>query len=369
MSEPGKMESGKQAGGKRSFQILHSPKFPQWLNDNRLSLAFSTYQRGKIFFVGLKADGNVSICERTFRRCMGIWSDTQTLWLSTSFQLWRLENSLAKPSKSDVDRLYVPRIGYTTGDIDVHDITVEESGRLLFANTRFSCVSTVSDSLNFKPVWKPPFVSRLTAEDRCHLNGLACVDGRLRYVTACSQTDSNHAWRKQRSRGGCVIDVQSDEIVAANLSMPHSPRWYQSRLWLLESGTGYLGYLDLPRGTFQRVALCSGYPRGLALHQDAAIVGISKPRKKTFAGLQLDTELQNKKFVPKCGIEVFDLTQGKKKEWLYIEGTVEELYDVVVLPNVRRPRALGFKSDEIERHVWFDDQAERKLWTAKRKDD
>ena len=35
--------------------------------------------------------------------------------------------------------------------------------------------------------------------------------------------------------------------------------------------------------------------------------------------------------------------------WLRLEGMVSELYDVVVLPGVVRPMALGFKSDEISR--------------------
>jgi hypothetical protein len=37
--------------------------------------------------------------------------------------------------------------------------------------------------------------------------------------------------------------------------------------------------------------------------------------------------------------------------WLRIGGVVEELYDVAVLPGVRRPLAIGLKTDEIRRIV------------------
>jgi hypothetical protein len=36
---------------------------------------------------------------------------------------------------------------------------------------------------------------------------------------------------------------------------------------------------------------------------------------------------------------------------LNIEGVVNELYDVAVLPQIRRPMAIGFRSDEIRRVI------------------
>src|SRR5690606_29974768 len=123
----------------------------------------------------------------------------------------------------------------------------------------FGCLATTSETHSFVPLWKPPFASRLAAEDRCHLNGLALKDGRPKYVTAVSQSDVADGWRDQRTRGGCVVDVESNEIIATGLSMPHSPRWYRDRLWLLNSGTGFLGTLDTGSGRFEEVAFCPGY--------------------------------------------------------------------------------------------------------------
>ena len=161
---------------------------------------------------------------------MGLCSDNngQTLWMSSLFQLWRFENALEPGQTADgYDRLYVPQIGYTTGDIDVHDVAVDSNGRVVFVNTLFGCLSTKSDTHSFRPLWKPPFISRLAAEDRCHLNGMAMKDGRPKWVSAVSQSDVNDGWRDRRRDGGCIIDVETNEIVVEGLSMPHSPRWYR----------------------------------------------------------------------------------------------------------------------------------------------
>lgn len=136
------------------------------------------------------------------------------------------------------DRLYVPQDSFVTGDLDIHDLAVENSGRLVFVNTLFGCLATTSDTHSFVPLWKPPFIDRLAAEDRCHLNGLALENGRAKYVTAVSRSNVADGWRDRRHDGGCVINVQSNEIVATGLSMPHSPRVYRGRLWVHNSGTG-----------------------------------------------------------------------------------------------------------------------------------
>jgi uncharacterized protein (TIGR03032 family) len=350
----------------RKFSILASPYFSRWLAEVDASLAFSTYQLGKIFFLGLKEGGQLSVFERTFNRCMGLWSDTQTLWLASAFQLWRLENMLPADSRTDdgCDRLFVPQLAITTGDIDVHDIQVGEGGQLAFVNTLFSCVSTTSPKLSFTPIWKPPFISRPTAEDRCHLNGLAYERQRPRFATACSQSDHRHGWRECRRDGGCVIDMGRNEVVVRGLSMPHSPRIYRDRLWLLDSGNGYLGYVDEANGRFERFVFCPGYARGLSFIDQYAIVGVSKPREETFSGLALDAELSRQQVAPRCGLQIIDLVQATVVHWIQFEGMVEELYDVIVLPGVKRPKAFGLKTDEIRHNVWFEEAGQLTRWSA-----
>jgi len=334
-----------------ALEINASRQFTNWMLQHKLSLAFTTYQAGKLFLLGLQPDGRLSVFERTFNRCLGLWGDGQTLWMSSLYQLWRFENVL-EPGQvaSAYDRLYVPQVGYTTGDLDIHDVSVEASGRVVFVNTLFGCLATLSDTHSFVPFWKPPFISRLAAEDRCHLNGLAIENGRVKYVTAVSQSDVADGWRDRRHDGGCVIDIESNEIIATGLSMPHSPRVYRDKLWLLNSGSGHFGYVDRATGKFERVAFCPGYLRGLSFHGDFAIVGLSKSREnKTFSGLELDDNLKSGDAEARCGIQVIDLRSGDVVHWIRIEGVVTELYDVVSLPGVVRPQALGFKTDEIRR--------------------
>jgi len=346
-----------------SFRLLCSRHFPAWLAQQRISLAFSTYQTGKLFLVGLSALDRLSVFERTFNRAMGLCSDGQTMWLAAAFQLWRFENALGLGETVDgFDRIYVPRVGYTTGDIDVHDVAVDGEGRVLFISTLFSCLATVSEACNFAPLWRPPFISKLAAEDRCHLNGLALEEGRARYVTGCSQTDVVDGWRDCRESGGCVIDVPNNEVVATGLAMPHSPRWYRGQLWLLNSGQGYLGRVDLRSGTFEPITFCPGYARGLAFHKDFAVVGTSRPRESTFQGLPLDANLAKRKATARTGLQVIDLASGDIVHWLRIEGNVEELYDVVVLPDVVRPKAFGFKTEEIRHNVWAEQDGQRRHW-------
>lgn len=333
------------------LEFMPSRQFPEWLAENRLSLCFSTYQAGKLFFIGLQANGRLSVFERTFNRSMGLWSDGQTIWMTSLYQLWRFDNALdAGESHQGYDRLYVPQLAYTTGDIDAHDIAVDDAGRPVFVNTLFSCLAAPSEAKSFRPLWQPNFISRLAPEDRCHLNGLAMESGKPRYVTAVGETDVADGWREKRVGGGIVIDVQANRVVARGLSMPHSPRLHDGKLWLLNSGTGEFGFVDPASGRFESIAFCPGYLRGLCFHGGFAIVGLSQPRvSKTFAGLPLDEALLKRNVGPQCALMIIDLKTGATVHWLKIEGVVHELYDVVALPDIQRPMALGLKTDEIRR--------------------
>jgi len=341
------------ASASQKFEITTSRQFTSWMAEQRLSLAFTTYQAGKLFLLGLNADGRLSVFERTFNRCMGLAGDGQTLWMSTLYQVWRLENALAPGETFEgYDRFYIPRTAYTTGDLDIHDIGLDKNGKPVFIATLFGCVATLSETHSIRPLWKPPFISRLAAEDRCHLNGLAMADGVPRYASAVSKSDVADGWREKRRDGGVVMDLRTDEVVLGGLSMPHSPRLAGGQLYLADSGTGRFGRVDVTKGAFEEIAFCPGYIRGMTIHKNFAIVGMSRPRhNKTFSGLALDDELKRREVEPRCGLMVIDLRSGDIVHWLRLEGVVEELYDVVVLPGVVRPMALGLVSDEIRRTV------------------
>jgi uncharacterized protein (TIGR03032 family) len=182
-------------------------------------------------------------------------------------------------------------------------------------------------------------------------------EGRAAQVTAVADSDVVDGWRDRRRDGGCVVDVAANEIVARGLSMPHSPRWYRDHLWLVNSGTGEFGTVDVNSGQFEPIAFCPGYLRGLAFIGDYAIVTLSKPRHVTFHGLELDERLQQRGAEPQCGLQVIDLRNGTIAHWLRLDGSlVTELYDVIILSGVRQPMALGFKTNEIERLLLVDDE-------------
>lgn len=329
--------------------------FTDWLIQEQISLACTTYQTSRLMLLGVNPEnGSVSGFERIFDRAMGLHATTERMYLSTKYQIWQIDNVLeAGQTYNGYDKLYIPRVGYTTGDLDVHDLVVDDTGKLIFISTMLNCLATLSDRHSCKPIWKPNFISKIINEDRCHLNGLAMVEGKPKYTTSCSRSDAIDGWRDRRQNGGCVIDVPSGEIIFTGLSMPHSPRWHRDRLWLLNSGTGEFGYVDLQAGKFEAVAFCPGFLRGLAFHQDYAIVGLSKPRggDRTFSGLPLDEQLIAKDTDPQCGLMAIDLSTGAIAHWFRFEGIITELYDVQVLPNVKRPMALGFQTEEIVRLI------------------
>jgi uncharacterized protein (TIGR03032 family) len=340
------------------FAITTSRGFEELLTRMGGSIAVSTYQAGKFFLLGVKQSGRLSVHERTFARCMGIAvsDDARSLLLATHFQIFRFDNALPpSETQGEVDAVYVPRVAWITGDLDAHDIAFGPDGKPLFVNTAFGCLAEVSEGWSFKPLWQPPFITKLAPEDRCHLNGMAVESGVPRYVTAVSQSNVSDGWRDRRADGGIVMDVQSNEIVCSGLSMPHSPRLHGGKLWVLNSGAGQFGYVDLKSGKFEAIAFCPGYARGLSFVGDYAIVGLSQAREnRTFQGLPLDEALKKNDADARCGLLVIDTKTGDTIGWVRMEGVVRELYDVAFLPGVKCPTALGFKTTEITRVVTVD---------------
>lgn len=340
----------------RKVQVSCSPGFLDWLAAERVGVAFTTYQTNRLFLVGRDDDGRLAAFERLLDRPMGLAATPERLWVATRFQLWRFDHVLAPGDRHrGHDRLYVPRIGHVTGEVDAHDVHLLDDGEVIFVNTLYSCLARLSERHSFEPVWQPPFVSTLAPEDRCHLNGLAVDGGRPRFVTAVARSDERQGWRRHRADGGVVVDVASGEIVAEGLSMPHSPRVHDGRLYVLDSGRGELGRIDLATGGFGPLAFCPGYLRGLAFRGRSALVGLSKPRDKTFRGLPLDQRLADEGAEPRCALWVIDLESGEPLHWLEVHGVVLELYDVAIVPETVRPMALGFKSDELRRTITFEE--------------
>lgn len=335
------------------YSVQASPGFVAWLHESGGSLAITTYQIGKLFLIGAPAPDRLSVTERTFQRCLGVATVGQSLYLAGLNNILRFENVVPNGQKLEGhDAVYAPRVAWFTGDLFSHDVGVLPGGRPIFVNTLFSCLATVDDMSSFRSVWHPRFISALRPEDRCHLNGLAMQGGRPRYVTAAGQTDTARGWREARTGHGCVIDVDSGEVVATGLTMPHSPRLHDRRLYVCNAGTGEVGEIEIATGRFNPIAFCPGFARGLAFLGGHVLVGLSLPRQhRDFSGLPLDDRLKEAGREPQCMVQVIDPKRGEAAHWLALGGVVRELYDIASLPGVRTPMAVGFAQGQINRLI------------------
>ncbi len=319
-----------------------SPSFQAWLAESGGSLCVSTYQAGKVAMIGF--DGRqATLLMREFEKPLGIMADGDRLALATRNDIWMFANApllaydYLEEQPGRYDALYLPRATYHTGDLNTHDMATDDEG-LVLAATRFSCLARLTYDFNFAPIWRPKFVSDLVPEDRCHLNGLAIRDGKPRYVTALGTTDTAGAWRENKATGGVLIDIVSDEIMTAGLAMPHSPRWHDEKLWLLNSGAGELMSVDPETGKTSVVCGLPGYLRGLSFFGPYALVGLSKIREKhIFGGLPV----QNRCDKLLCGVAVIDIRNGKQVGLFEYTTGCEEIYDVQFLPGVVRPTILN----------------------------
>jgi uncharacterized protein (TIGR03032 family) len=328
------------------FHYTQTESFVALLHQLGASLLVSTYQANKLL-VARAAGGGLSMLVRTFDRPMGLAVDAQRLTVGTRNQIWFLRNApdiapRVEPAGQH-DACYLPRTSHVTGDIGVHEMAWA-GDELWIVNTRFSCLCTLDADYSFVPRWRPPFISALAAEDRCHLNGLAIVDGRPRYVTALGEADTAGGWRANKPQGGCLMELSNGEVVSRGLSMPHSPRLHDGRLWLLESGTGQLVLVDPATGQRQTVANLPGFTRGLALRGPYAFIGLSKIRKTSAMD---GVPLAERREQLKCGVAAVDLRSGRVIAFLEFQSAVEEIFDVQLLPGVRFPEVIGFQQETI----------------------
>ncbi len=312
-----------------------------------ISLVVSTYQAGKVILV--RQDGGaLNTHFRTFDKPMGIAADRRRLALGSARAVWMLRNMPAVARKLDPpgkhDACFLPRQVHVTGDIDVHEMAYDAGDDLWIVNTRFSCLCTLDVDHSFTPRWRPPFVTAYAPEDRCHLNGLAMVDGRPRYVTALGTTDTPGGWRANKARGGILMDVASCEILLRGLSMPHSPRWYHDKLYFLESGEGSLARYDSAARTWVTLAQLPGFTRGLDFWGPLAFIGLSKVRESAvFSGIPLVERLEERT----CGVWVVDLRTGQTVGFLRFEEGVQEIFAVQVLPGIRFPEILELHDPKL----------------------
>jgi uncharacterized protein (TIGR03032 family) len=351
---------GGQAQNPPKIDYSMSAGLVRRLAQMRVSLAFTSYQSGILYMLGRNAKGGAQLHQSAMPKPMGLHYDPSgRLTLTAGFQIMRFENVLGSHERINglFDACFVPRMIHMTGQLDAHDVGLDTHGNPVFVNTRYNCLAAPDPRHSFRPLWRPPFITDLVDEDRCHLNGLAVQDGVPAYVTAVSRSNTIDGWRDRRADGGVIVDVRSNEIVCEGLSMPHSPRMHRGELWVLNSGTGELGVisgLSSGMGRFEPRVFCPGFLRGLSFHGDFAFVGLSKPRYKRFEGLALDDRLRAADSEAWCGVQIIDLSRGTCVDWFRIDGAVGELYDVEVLPNITCPMAVSPLAPDLVGLITFE---------------
>lgn len=332
-----------------TFASVHTTSLAELLTALGASVLVTTYQAGKVVVVRAEG-GQINTHLRNFNTPMGVARDGARLALGTRTAVWEFHDQPAAARKLEPagrhDALFVPRALHVTGHIAGHEMEYGAGGQLWVVNTRFSCLCTLDPAHSFTPRWRPPFVTGLDTTDRCHLNGMALQDGAPKYVTALGATDANAAWRANKAAGGVLLDVPSGgEVVARGLSMPHSPRLHQGRLWVCESGAGTVGVIDPASGRYEAVAAVPGFTRGLDFLGPFAFVGLSQVRETAlFSGIPITDRLPVEE--RRCGLWVIDLRSGQTVAFLRFEAGVQEVFAVRVLPGTRFPELLDDVNDK-----------------------
>jgi uncharacterized protein (TIGR03032 family) len=349
----------------RDIQYAYSESLPSVLGQLKGSLLISAFPVGNLVVLSAR-QAQLAVSFHAFERPMGLAIRPGWLAVGTRAQVWFLRNAPDIAAKLEplghYDACYLTRSSHFTGNIQSHELAwVSATGgpgargalagasgynagdaELWIVNTLFSCLCTAHPSYSFAPRWRPPFVSGLAPEDRCHLNGLAVADGKARYVTAMAESDTAQGWRLLKVGGGCVIDVASGQTVSRGLTMPHSPRLAGDRLLVLDSGLGRLVTIDPANGQLEMVAELPGYTRGLAIHGSLAFVGLSKVRStSSLAGVPITVQPERLR----CGFAVVDLHTGQVIAHFEFASGIDELFDIQLLPGISSPFISGPLAD------------------------
>jgi uncharacterized protein (TIGR03032 family) len=319
-----------------AFTCTYSPNLPALLQKLNCSIALSTYQAGKVVIISALDEDRLIQLPRTFPKPMGIAVDSSRLAVATLTEVVVFNNAGRMAPNyprqpNTYDALFLPRATYFTGEVDIHDLQWT-GDNLLAVNTRFSCLCYIDHRYSFTPLWKPYFISQMVPSDQCHLNGIALEGDKPRFVTALGSTNEPEGWRKNRDSGGIVIDVETNSLVAGGLAMPHSPRIYDGKLFLLESASGTLVWIDPADGKKELVLKLDGFARGMDRVADYLFIGLSQLRKK---GSFNDLPIANKSVF--CGVVVVHLPTARIVGHLKYENSVEEIYDVRIMKGMKRP--------------------------------
>lgn len=331
------------------FEVGYDVGFSSTLKDKGISLAISTYQAGKLIFISPSSRNKIRQTPVSLKKPMGIALHEKKMAIATldQIQIYAHEEDLAHRNlfnnDIDYDKLYLPRGVYLCGNNDLHDLEYGHNG-LWAVNTRFSCLATFDVNYSFTPRWLPPFVKELTPDDQCHLNGMALLDGKPKYVTALGKTNKKEDWKNNITNGGILMNVPEGEIILDNLPMPHSPRLYNNKLYILLSATGEIMEYDIEKNKSEIIFQTGRFIRGLSIHDGLFYIAHSEIRKSS----STFEKLKDRHLLDNAGIIIIDPEKKKMLGQLTYYTTVKEIFDVQVLDNTQ---TIAMLTPNDQRHT------------------
>lgn len=325
--------------------------FPLWLRENKCNIVVSCYRKNRLFCIGMQGSGHVSTYFATVLRPMGLaYDDTDGTILSSergNITTFKCKGSETCPQYGYFDKLYLPTHVFLSSDTDIHDLRIGADSKLYYVSARFNSICMPSTENSFDVHWIPPWISTVDgmppAEDRCHLNGMAIVDGLPRFVTSSCISDYSGAWREHHGEG-VVYDILNETIVASGLWAPHSPNWYDGKLWIAEAGTGQFGYVDLVERKFVAKKFLPGFIRGITIYNNFALINTSMDRHDyAFKDLPLGHLVEQSGARVRSGVWIIDMNTFDVRHTFEFIDPTSELYDIIVLPDTDRAKieAIG----------------------------
>jgi uncharacterized protein (TIGR03032 family) len=345
---------------KNKFELNFRGNIPQILKENKICVLLSTYQAGKVIILSSK-NNELFQTPISFKKPMGIAIQGSKLAVACMDEIIffsKNENiaSFVNNDNNSYDSVYIERASYNTSTLDIHDLEFGD-GVIWGVNTLFSCLSIFDINFSHRPKWKPPFITKLVPEDRCHLNGIAFEDNTPKYVTALSDDDQYQGWRKNKLNTGILMEVPSGEIILSNLAMPHSPRFYNQALYLLESGTGNLIKVNVEEKNSEIVFNFNCFVRGLSFSNNLAFIGKSKIRENSTDFNQLEVKDNSLN----AGLIIFCMQSLSIIGEINYTAAIQELYDVQILEDTANAVIITKEIEEYRNIITFPGNVFKKL--------
>ena len=341
-----------------ALRSVHTANLPGLFEQLNISLVVSTYQAGKVILVR-NDGGTINTHFRSFAKPMGITADANRLTVGGTNTVWYYRNMPAVAPEARATgqtRRLLPARGASTSPATSTSTSWPGTvtGNCGWSTPASGACARWTPTTASTPAGGPPFVSALAPEDRCHLNGLAMVDGRPKYVTALGETDTPRRLAgEQGARRHADRRRDRRDPAAGPLHAPLAPLVPGQALGA-GIGRGQPRRRGPGTGKLEKVTETPGFTRGLDFYGPLAFIGLSQVRESAvFSGIPLVERLEERT----CGVWVVHIETGQTVGFLRFEEGVQEIFAVQVLPNIRFPEMLEWDDPHLALSYVLPDEA------------